>query len=80
MTRFRRVSRWPTRPCSLRVIVLTERTAFVSPLPSALGVSPTASAQTPPPCLPGVLSNLLLPLLTLPLSGSVTIGRGCQTR
>ena len=80
MNPLRNVSRGPTRPCSLLVIVLTERRVLVYPAPGSPFVSPAVRVQTPPPCLPRALSSLLLPLLALPLSGSVTIGRGRQTR
>ena len=80
MNRFRNVFRWPPRPCALRVIVLTARTAVVYPPPGALSVSHATRAQTPSPCRPRALSSLLFPLRALPLSGRVTVGKVRQTR
>lgn len=76
----RSVSQWWTRQSSLRVIVLTERPAFVYPPPGTPFILHPARSQIQPSCLPPAFVPLQLYLLTRALTASVTIGRVHQTR
>jgi hypothetical protein len=80
MTRLHAFASQAPAHSSLLVTLVAEGQAFVRSQPRAPLCSPTATDYTPSPCLPLAFVRLLLHLLTRALTGSVTIGRPCQTR